>query len=52
MTPAVVHVLLLVKGSDLLGYGVLWFSRGVCVIMCVSVSKFPAVIEVGPDDSD
>ena len=52
MTPTVVHVLLLVKGGDLLGNSVLGFSRGVCVIMCVSVLKFPSVIEVGPDDSD
>ena len=38
--------------SDLVGDGVLWLCRGVCVIVCVFISEFPAVVEICPDDSD
>ena len=44
MTQTVVEVLLMVKGSDLVGDGVLWLCRGVFVIVCVFISDFPAVL--------
>ena len=52
MTPTVVQVLLLVKGSDFVGDCGLGLCRGVCVIVCVFISEFPAVIEICPDYSD
>ena len=52
MTPTVVQVLLLVKGSDLVGDGVLWLCRGVRIIVRVFILDFPAVIEMRPYDGD
>ena len=52
MTPTVVQVLLLVKGSDLVGDCCLCLGCGVRVIVGVFILKFPAVIKIRPDDGD
>ena len=44
MTPTVVQVFLVVKGSDLVGDGGLCLCRRVGVVVGVFISYFPAVV--------